>query len=77
MPLTEEQIDALEAQFPLLADLAFARAREEALAAGLSVLEARDGVIYEQFPDGRLIPIKRIAPPVHYPPGTTFRIPPA
>jgi len=74
MPLTEEEIDTLEARFPLLADVAFARARDEALAAGLSVLEAENGVIYEQFPDGRRIPIKRIAPPVHYPPGTVFRI---
>lgn len=70
----EKQIEKLEAEFPALAGLAFSRAREEALAAGLSVIESHDGVIYEVFPDGSRIERKRIEPPVNVKKGARFLI---
>jgi hypothetical protein len=74
--MTDSEIDRLEATLPLVlvAAAAFLVARDEALAAGLSVLEAVDGVIYEVFPDGHRVIVKRIAPPV-YVGGRTFLIP--
>jgi len=70
----EKHLDELEASFPPLAKVAFGRAREEALAAGLSVLESRNGVIYEVFPDGRRIARKQIEPPVNVEKGAKFRL---
>jgi hypothetical protein len=69
-------LDELEAQFPLVAATAFAAARERALAAGLSLLESQEGVLFEVFPDGRRVYVKRIEPPLYYVPGTKFIIKP-
>ena len=57
------EIERLEREFPLKAAEAFAEARARALAAGLSVVEAVDGAIYEVFPNGRREFIKRINEP--------------
>lgn len=57
-------IDALEAMLPTLAGTAFARARARMLAAGLSVLEAEDGAIFETFPDGHRRVVRLIESPV-------------
>ena len=61
--MSEQEIQFLEDQFPALSGLAFAAARKQVLASGQSVLESRDGIIYEFFPDGRRDEIKRIEPP--------------
>ncbi len=57
-------IELLENQFPALSGSAFAAARAEALAAGLSVLESEQGYLYEVFPDGRRVKGKKIEPPI-------------
>jgi hypothetical protein len=57
-------IELLESQFPALSGSAFAAARAEALAAGLSVLESEQGYLYEVFPDGRRVKVKKIEPPI-------------
>jgi hypothetical protein len=61
--MSDHDIQILENQFPALSGSAFAAARNQVLASGQSVLESKDGVIYEVFPDGRRVEIKRIEPP--------------
>jgi len=61
--MSDHDIQILENQFPALSGSAFAAARSQVLASGQSVLESKDGVIYEVFPDGRRVEIKRIEPP--------------
>lgn len=43
---------------------AFSEARENILASGQSVLQSERGFIYEVFPDGRRVLVKKIKPPV-------------
>lgn len=75
MSLDEQEIEKLEEEFPYLASMAFALAREKALAAGLSVLQAESGVIYEVFPDGSQREVKKIPKPTPVIRGSKFRIP--
>ena len=63
MPDQENEILQLESQFPTVSGSAFAAARERALDAGLSVLQSEMGFIYEVFPDGRRVLLKKIDPP--------------
>ena len=74
MTNAEAQIATLEAEFPSLSGVAFSKARSEALASGLSVVEVLDGVIYEVFPDGTRLEKKRIALPTTVVPGTKIAI---
>src|SRR5437868_2877667 len=60
---TEYNIEELESQFPAIAGSAFAAARERILASGQSVLQSEQGYIYEVFPDGRRVLVKKIEPP--------------
>ena len=71
----ETEIERLESLFPPSSGVAFASAREKVLASGQSVLQSEDGSIYEVFPDGRKVLVKRIEPPTTVTPGTTFTIP--
>jgi hypothetical protein len=64
MSEAEKTITELEAGFPALSGAAFTAARKATLAAGESVLQSEQGVIYEVFPDGSRIERKRIEPPV-------------
>ncbi len=73
-PLSEEEIVALEELFPTLAGAAFAEERRKTLEAGLSVLSAKDGVIYEVFPDGRREIVKHIEPPIIVPKGMRIQL---
>ncbi len=59
----EDEIAILECQFPGISSSAFAQAREKVLASGQSVLQSENGCIYEVFPDGRQVLVKRIEPP--------------
>ena len=72
--LSEEQIEALERQFPELAGTAFAEARARVLAAGLSVLETHDAMLWEVFPDGTRKQLKAMEPPTVVVPGSKFTI---
>jgi len=74
MSESEKIITELEKSFPTLSGMAFKTARDEALAAGQSVLVSEDGVIYEVFPDGRRIERKRIEPPTRVALGTKVLI---
>ncbi len=74
MPEQEERIRELESQFPPLLGSAFATAREQALAAGQSVMEADEGVIYEVLPDGTRKRVKEIERPTPVARGTRIRI---
>jgi hypothetical protein len=60
----ENNIEMLENQFPALSGSAFAGARERVLASGQSVLQSEHGYIYEVFPDGRRVVVKKIEPPI-------------
>ncbi len=72
--MSDQDIQKLESQFPSVSGQAFAAARRQALDAGLSVLESRDGVICEVFPDGRSVEVKHIEPPTYVELGTKIRI---
>jgi hypothetical protein len=61
--LDEKSLDYLESHIPELALAALTAAYWNALAAGLTVLVAHDGAIYEDFPDGTRKFIKAIKPP--------------
>lgn len=63
MSIQEEAIQYLEAHIPELAESAVTQAYWQALAAGSSVLESENGVIYEVFPDGTRNILKNIEPP--------------
>jgi hypothetical protein len=69
MPLTEEEIDYLEAHIPELADAAFTQAYWQALAAGSSVMISDNGALYEVFPNGTRRFVKNIEPPTPVTPG--------
>ena len=73
--LDEEQMEQLEQQFPPLAGAAFAAARSEALAAGFSVMETQDAILWEVFPDGTRRAIKPVAPSIPVVQGRWIRIP--
>jgi hypothetical protein len=64
MPDQENNIKQLEAEFPAISGSAFAAARENALASGHSVLQSEDGYIYEVYPNGDRILVKKIDPPI-------------
>ncbi|MEI7729727.1 MAG: hypothetical protein WCO56_09140 [Verrucomicrobiota bacterium] len=72
--MSDHDIDNLESQFPAVSGSAFATARDRVLASGQSVLESRDGVIYEVFPNGHRVAIKAIAPPVRVESGKVINI---
>jgi hypothetical protein len=74
MPDQEDNIEALENQFPAVSGLAFAAARQQALASGNSVLQSEQGHIYEVFPDGRRLLVKSIEPPIANVPGRIITI---
>ena len=56
----EIALRALEEEFPNQAGQAFAEAREEVLASGQSVLQTEGDSIFEVFPDGRKVFVKKI-----------------
>ena len=72
--MSDQDIQQLESRFPAISGQAFAAARQQALRAGLSVVESRDGVIYEVFPDGRRVEVKRIEAPTYVEPGRKIQI---
>ncbi|HUD83336.1 MAG TPA: hypothetical protein VMQ67_07525 [Candidatus Saccharimonadales bacterium] len=72
--MSDQDIQKLESQFPAVSGSAFAAARAQVLASGQSVLESQDGVIYEVFPDGHRVPVKKIEPPIQVVSGSIFTI---
>ena len=72
--MSDQDIQQLESQFPAVSGSAFAAACEHVLASGQSVLQSQDGVIYEIFPDGRRVPVKKIEPPTQFVSGKIFTI---
>ena len=72
--MSDQDIQRLENQFPAVSGSAFAEARKQVLASGQSVLQSKDGVIYEVFPDGHRVEVKKIEPPLTVVIGSTFTI---
>ena len=72
--MSDQDIQQLENKFPAVSGSAFAAAREQVLASGQSVLQSQDGIIYEVFPDGRRVPVKKIDPPTQFVSGKIFTI---
>ncbi len=64
MVYDEKTMLFLEEQIPKLAEAACQRAYYRTLAAGLSVTIAREGTLYEVFPDGTEKVVGHIDPPV-------------
>lgn len=67
-------IESLETQFPAVSGSAFTAAREQVLASGQSVLQSEQGVIYEVFPDGRRVQVKKIEAPTPVVSGSKINI---
>ena len=61
--MQEQEIQYLEEHIPELAESAVNQAYWQSLAAGNSVLESENGIIYERFPDGSSKMVKEIEPP--------------
>ena len=61
--MQEREIQYLEEHIPELAESAVSQAYWQSLAAGNSVLESENGIIYERFPDGSSKMVKEIEPP--------------
>ncbi len=72
--MPDQDIQQLENQFPAVSGSAFAAARKHVLASGQSVLQSQDGVIYEVFPNGRRVAVKKIEPPTPVVSGSIFTI---
>lgn len=62
--LAPNQIDFIEQRFPAEAAGAFAQAQAKALALGQSVLLSKGDAIYRLSPDGSVVFVKKIEPPV-------------
>lgn len=71
----EKTFQFLETQLPAVSGSAFADARLQTLAAGQSVLQSENGVIFEVFPDGTRIERKRIEAPKPFARGTLLQLP--
>jgi hypothetical protein len=69
-----DELDAVEIQLPPASGVAFAQARIDVLAAGLSVLQSRDNTIEEIFPDGSRRFVKFVDPPISVEIGRKFRL---
>ncbi len=63
MSLSEKSMQFLEEHIPELAQSATTQAYWQTLASGNSVLQSENGVIFEVFPDGQRIIVKKITPP--------------
>jgi len=72
--MSDQDIQNLENQFPAASGSAFAAAREQVFASGQSVLQSKQGVIYEVFPDGTRKRVKDIEPPTPVMPGRKITI---
>jgi hypothetical protein len=70
----ENHIEILESQFPAASGSAFVAARKVVLGSGQSVLQSEQGYIYEVFPDGHRIRVKKIEPPTPVVSGSKFTI---
>lgn len=72
--MSDQDIQKLESQFPAVSGSAFANARERVLKSGQSVLQSENGIIYEVFPDGHRVEVKRIERPTQFASGSVFTI---
>jgi hypothetical protein len=62
--LTEQELDFLEQQIPILAETATKQAYWQTLASGDKVMIAEDGFLIEVSPDGSREMIKKIGKPI-------------
>ena len=67
-----EDIESLERLLASASGAAFAAARTQVLASGLSLLQSEGGAVYEVFPDGRRRFVKAIEPPIAAISGSKF-----
>lgn len=70
----QAQYEALELAFPAKSGEAFAKARAAALAAGLSVLQVEDGVLYQVSPDGTRTQVKPLESPTKVTLGDKYQL---
>ena len=61
--MSDQEIQALESQFPPISGQAFADARTQVLASGQCVLQSEGGYLVRVFPDGHKEVVKKIEPP--------------
>ncbi|MAS93459.1 MAG: hypothetical protein CMO55_09730 [Verrucomicrobiales bacterium] len=75
MDSSEEELVALEAEFPLLSGTAFEQAKEDALRSGLTVLYVRNGKLLRQHPNGTEEFVKEVETLVDVEKGSKISIP--
>ena len=73
-PIDEQQLEQLERECPAASGVAFSRAYQQAVQAGLSVVVSENGESVEIFPDGRRKFIKSITTPTPDQPGRKITI---
>ena len=62
--LTEQELDFLEQQIPILAETAFQQAYWQTLSSGNKVMIAENGFLIEVSPDGSWKVVKEIGKPI-------------
>ena len=72
--MSDADLQVLESQFPAVSGQAFAKAREQVLASGQSVLQSEGSFVFRVFPDGRKELVKQIEPPIRVKSGTLYTI---
>lgn len=72
MPLSDKELDHLEAQIPALATAATRAAHVEALASGYAVMIYEDSALFEVDASGTRRLIKALLPPVPAKRGTRY-----
>lgn len=70
--MSDQEIQALESQFPPVSGQAFADARALVLASGQCVLQSEGGFVFRVFPDGRKELVKQIEPPTPVKAGAVY-----
>jgi len=75
VPITEDALRHLEEHIPEMAAAAVQQAYWQALSTGDSVLEVREGVLVEVFPDGTTVAVKRMAEPLSVAKGQRVELP--
>ena len=75
MKMSEKAMRFQEELIPTLAEGAFKQAFLQALASGSSVLECKNGVLFEVQPDGTEIVLEKLTPPTKFRKGQVLVIP--
>lgn len=72
--MSDQEIQNLENEFPAMSGRAFSAARKRVLASGQAVMQAENGFLVREFPDGRKETVKAMRPLLKVRAGTVLPI---